>query len=96
MDELLKYSNPTVAQRKAFQFYGPKAILYRSHVKGKKYAIIDLSGNIVNFGQMGYEDYTKHADDDRRRRYLKRSANIKGDWKKNIYSPNYLSRTILW
>jgi len=96
MDELLKYSNPTIAQRKAFQFYGPNAILYRSSVKGKKYAIRDPSGKLVNFGQMGYEDFTKHNDVDRRKNYLNRSLGIRGNWKKNIYSPNFLSRTILW
>ena len=50
----------------------------------------------VHFGEMGYEDYTKHKDEKRRKRYLKRSAGIKGKWKENPYSPNNLSRSLLW
>jgi hypothetical protein len=50
----------------------------------------------VNFGQIGYEDYTKHHDKSRRRNYLERSRRIKGHWKGNKYSPNNLSIHILW
>lgn len=50
----------------------------------------------IHFGQMGYEDYTKHKDDDRRKNYLNRSSNIKGQWKANKYSPNNLSIHLLW
>ena len=28
--------------------------------------------------------------------YLKRSSKIKGNWKNNLYSPNNLSRKIIW
>jgi len=45
---------------------------------------------------MGYEDFTKHKNLKRRQNYLTRSTNIKGDWKKNKYSPNNLSIHILW
>ena len=48
------------------------------------------------FEQWGYEDYTKHKDDDRRQRYLARATKIKGDWKEDKYSPNNLSIHILW
>ena len=50
----------------------------------------------IYFGQMGYEDFTKHKDDKRRENYLKRTTNIPGNWKDNKYSPNNLSRNILW
>jgi len=51
------------------------------------------------------EDYTKHLDLKRRRSYLARATNIKsarsvalgkGDWEKNIYSPNFLAIHLLW
>jgi hypothetical protein len=29
-------------------------------------------------------------------RYLKRALSIKGNWKDNPYSPNYLSLLLLW
>lgn len=45
---------------------------------------------------MGYEDYTKHNDPERRLRYLARATKIKGDWKNNPYSPNNLSIRLLW
>ena len=45
---------------------------------------------------MGYEDFTKHHNKARRKNYLTRSKNIKGDWARNPYSANNLSRKILW
>lgn len=95
-DDIWTYSNPTTAQQNAFRIYGPGAIIYRSKTKNKKYAIYAPGGRIVNFGQMNYEDFTKHKDPVRRMNYLNRSAGIRGDWKKNGYSPNNLSRNIIW
>jgi hypothetical protein len=95
-DDIWMFSNPQTAQQKAFKIYGPTAVLYRSKAKGKKYAIKNPSGKIVNFGQMEYEDFTKHLDSVRRHNYLTRTAGMKGDWKKDGYSPNNLSRNILW
>ena len=43
-----------------------------------------------------YEDFTQHKNKDRQQNYLKRSSNIKGNWKNNKYSPNNLSMNILW
>ena len=45
---------------------------------------------------MGYEDFTKHHDKKRRKNYLTRTKFMKGDWKRNKYSANNLSRNILW
>ena len=95
-DAIWDYSNPLKAQQQAFKIYGATAILYRSKKKDKKYSIIAPDGKIVNFGQMGYEDFLKHGDNVRKMNYLNRSAKIKGDWKDNPYSPNNLSRRILW
>jgi hypothetical protein len=53
-------------------------------------------GKIVHFGQMGYEDYTKHKNKTRRKNYLTRSRKIKGDWKKSKYSANNLAIHLLW
>jgi hypothetical protein len=95
-DDIWMYSNPNEAQRKAFKIYGPTAILFRSRTKTKKYFIINPSGKVVNFGQMDYEDFTKHKNPIRRQNYLNRSENIKGNWKDDGYSANNLSRNILW
>lgn len=95
-DELYLYSNPIKAQKKAFTYLGRNAILYKSQNINKKYAIIDPSGKIINFGQLGYEDYTKHNDKERRKNYLTRTSGMRGNWKDNPYSANNLSRNILW
>ena len=95
-DAIWIFSNPKIAQQKAFDIYGPDAILNRSNTKNKKYSITTPENKLINFGQMGYEDYTKHNDDLRRSNYLNRTSKIRGDWRQNKYSPNNLSRSILW
>jgi hypothetical protein len=96
-EELLKYSNPKIAQKKAFQYLGKNAFLQPSKNNSKKYAIYNpIENKWVNFGQMGYEDFTKHKDPERRERYLKRATNMRGSWEDNKYSPNNLSLYITW
>ena len=93
-DEIWKWSNPKTALQHAKKIY--KKDIYRSTKKDKKYMIQDDDGKWVHFGQMKYEDYTKHGDQSRRENYLKRASNIKGNWKSNPYSPNALAMRILW
>ena len=95
-DAIWIFSNPKIAQKKAFEFYGPNAILHRSNTKNKKYCIETPEGKKINFGQMGYEDFTKHNGELRRYNYIQRTSKIRGDRRSNKYSPNNLSRTILW
>lgn len=91
-----KYSNPTKSQKLAYKFFGKNATIYRSTRKNKKYMIQDSGGRWVHFGQIPYEDFTKHKNKTRRHNYLTRSARIKGDWEAHKYSANNLSRKILW
>jgi hypothetical protein len=96
---LLKYSNPQEAQENAYNYLGKDALLYVSTRKSRKYMIRDPStGKMIHFGSIEppYEDNTKHHNEQRRQHYLKRSNLIKGDWRDNPYSPNNLSRNILW
>lgn len=58
--------------------------------------IQDPNNKWIHFGQMGYEDYTKHRDENRRMNYLNRASKIKGHWKTNKYSPNNLAIHLLW
>lgn len=91
------YSNPRIAQHMAYKYLGKTAKLYPAKNSTKKYSIFDpIHKKWVNFGQLGYEDYTKHHDKTRRKNYLTRSKSIRGNWKKNKYSANNLSREILW
>ena len=91
------YSAPRTAQRMAHKYLGKTAKLYPARNPAKKYSIYDPKNRKwVNFGQMGYEDYTKHHNKSRRKNYLTRTKGMLGDWKNNKYSANNLSRHILW
>jgi hypothetical protein len=91
------YSTPRTAQHMAYKYLGKTAKLYPSNNPLKKYTIFDPKNNKwVNFGQLGYEDYTKHHDKKRRKNYLTRTKSMRGNWKNNRYSANNLSRNILW
>lgn len=97
MNDLETYSNPLVAQKKAMEYLGKEAQLYRSTKADKKYMVFDPNNQVwVHFGQLGYEDFTKHQNQERRDRYLARATKMKGNWQKNPYSPNNLSINILW
>ena len=97
-DSIWKWSNPYQAQKHSFKYLGKKrGVIYRSRRKNKKYQIYDdINKRMVSFGQMGYEDYTKHKSLKRRHNYLTRSAKIRGQWKNKPFSPNNLSRIIIW
>jgi hypothetical protein len=73
----------------------PQAALYTSTRKNKKYALFN-GCKTTHFGQLPYEDYTKHKNKTRRHNYLTRSQNIKGDWKRDSYSANNLAIHLLW
>jgi hypothetical protein len=64
--------------------------------KNKKYMILNDDDKYIHFGDSRFEDFTKHNDLERKKRYLDRATKIKGNWKKDKYSPNLLSQNILW
>ena len=72
------------------------AEIYFSTAKGKKFAVITPDKKVVNFGATGYDDFTKHQDEQRRQNYLARATKIRGDWKQDKYSPNNLAINCLW
>lgn len=88
-------SNPSLVQRRAKeQGYGE---IFISTRKGKKYMIMNpKTHKYIHFGSIDYQDFTSHQDQQRRQRYLQRANNIRGDWKHDKYSPNYLSIHLLW
>jgi len=95
--EILKYSNPKIVFKKAKEYLGNDVKIRVSTNRNKKYMIFNPNTERwVHFGQMLYEDFTKHKDPIRRNSYLTRTANMRGDWKSNPYSANNLSRNILW
>ena len=94
MNELNKYSDFKTVNDNAKRLYNKEVFL--STRKNKKYMIMNDDNHWVHFGQLGYEDFSKHLDEQRRELYVKRASKIKGQWKTNIYSPNMLSIVLLW
>uniref|UniRef100_A0A6C0JTG4 Uncharacterized protein n=1 Tax=viral metagenome TaxID=1070528 RepID=A0A6C0JTG4_9ZZZZ len=82
--------------KKAKKYLGADVNIKPSTRKDKKFMVENPKGKMVHFGAKGYDDYTKHKDDKRRQNYLSRATAIKGDWKKDKYSPNNLAINILW
>ena len=95
-EDIKQFSNPTEVYRRASKYLGKTAKIELSKKKDKKYMVTTPTGKIVHFGQMGYEDYTKHKNKTRRKNYLTRSGKIKGEWAKDKYSANNLARRLLW
>ncbi len=97
MSNINDYSNPAVVFKRALAYGIPAGNIRISTRKDKKYDVLNPNtGKYVSFGALGYEDFTKHKDPDRRRRYLARATNIKGTWRDDPYSPNSLSINLLW
>jgi hypothetical protein len=97
MLNIYNYSNPDIVYQKAQQYLGINVIIRFSDKPPKKYMVFNPHINKwVHFGLMPYEDFTKHQDQNRRQNYLRRTENMKGDWRNNKYSANNLSRNILW
>ena len=94
---ILKYSNPTKAFKKAKEYLGKDVEIKLSDKPDKKYMVYNPhKDHWVHFGQMGYEDFLKHQNLIRRNNYLTRTYFMKGNWRNDKYSPNNLSRNILW
>lgn len=95
MTDILQVSNPARVYDNLQKYY-PGSRLYLSNRKYKKYMIQRPNGKWSNFGDIRYEDFTKHLDLKKRDRYLKRATNIPGDWISDPYSPGVLSILLLW
>lgn len=87
-----KYSNFNKVFFKAKKIFGNKVKIKISTRKDKKYMIF-LNNKWIHFGQMGYEDFTKHKDKNRRKWFLNRNKKWRNQ-KKN--TPGFLSYYLLW
>jgi len=95
--ELQKYSDPKRVQKNARRYFQDDVTVYVSTNKNKKYMVKNPTNNkYVHFGEIGFEDFTKHKDKKRQSDYLSRATKIKGNWKSNRFSPNNLSINLLW
>ena len=70
---------------------GSDAEIYPSSRKNKKYMVFN-GVNMTHFGDIRYQDFTKHQDEERRQRYLKRFNKHNN----SPYSPYQLSLFLLW
>lgn len=93
-EDILLYSNPKQVLKDAKKLFGNDVEIKISTRKDKKYMIKNPENDKwVHFGQMFYEDYTKHKDKKRMERFRIRNhkwANA------NEFSPAYLSYHLLW
>ena len=90
LKELRSYSDPEYVMNKA-KMMGLNPV-HESSRKDKKYMVFD-GRTMIHFGQMGYEDATKHNDLDRINRFKKRNWKWQNSPK---YSPAWLSWFLLW
>lgn len=101
LSELIKISNPDEVKRRFEKYRGTaKATIEPSPRPDKKYmirvaAVGGVRGRVVHIGST-LADFTKHANEAKRQSYLARSAGIKGDWRDDKWSPNNLSRALMW
>lgn len=91
MDVLKHYSNYSQVQRLAKHYNVGK--VYLSTRKDKKYMVESPEGKMIHFGQLPYEDFTKHKDPVRRHNFQVRNAKWKHSPK---YTPSWLSYYLLW
>lgn len=89
-----EFSDPEYVFNKAHKMFGDDIIIAISSRKGKKYMIkFPWHKEWIHFGSMGYQDYTKHMDNDRRDSFISRNK----DWAhRPIYTPAFLSFHLLW
>jgi len=68
MNSIYNFSNPKIVYEKAKQYLGNNVSIKLSNKPVKKYMVLNPHTNKwVYFGQMGYEDFTKHQDLKRRK-----------------------------
>jgi hypothetical protein len=87
---LATYSNPTLVRSIARKLHLPPIL--PSTRKTKKY-MLQHGNRWIHFGQMGYQDFTKHRDLARRTRFRHRNRS----WAKAPkYSAAWLAYHVLW
>lgn len=92
-NEISKFSDPARVQQLAHQYLGNGVKVYLSSRKDKKYMVFNPSGAKVHFGQMGFQDFTKHRNNQKRDLFRKRNAKWANAPK---WSPAWLSYWLLW
>ena len=96
VENLANISNYTKVRANFERYKGSdNVVLKRSEKADKKFKVIIDGKRTVHFGST-LPDYTKHEDENRRKRYLARAKAIKGKWMADKYSKNNLAINLLW
>ena len=91
------FSNPKIVDKKAKQYLGKNVKIKLSDKPIKKYMVLNPNTHkYVYFGQMGYEDFTKHNDTKSKERYIARHSRYEIWTKSGVDTAGWLSRFILW
>lgn len=70
--------------------------LQKSPRKEKKFRVTLEDGTTVDFGAIGYSDYTIHKDPERMKRYLTRHKKRENWTRSGITTAGFWSRWLLW
>ena len=73
-----------------------KVTLTKSPKKEKKFRVTFQNGSSVDFGQVGYSDYTLHKDRNRMKRYVTRHARREKWGINGVRTAGFWSRWLLW
>ena len=90
-----KYSNPAKVKKRMKQLLGKDTELFFSTRKNNKYMIKSPDDKWLHFGAFNppMEDFTKHQDEERRKKFQIRNARWKDTPK---WSASWLSYHLLW
>ena len=87
---LRQFSNPDEVKKKA-RYYNLNTV-YESTRRNKKY-MVHSGDKWIHFGQIPFEDFTKHHDKTRLEAFRRRNWR----WEfADVYTPRWLSWHILW
>ena len=71
-------------------------IIKPSSRKDKKFMVVMGPNMVHHFGQAGYEDYTTHNNDVKKKSYIARHS-VNEDWsKQGIHTSGFLAKHVLW
>ena len=70
-------------------------IIKKSSRKDKKFMVV-MGGTSHHFGQSGYEDYTTHNDEVKKKSYIARHSVNEDYTKKGMHSASFWAKHILW
>ncbi|MFY8159933.1 MAG: hypothetical protein ACOVNU_01260 [Candidatus Kapaibacteriota bacterium] len=71
-----------------------EVVIVKSKKKDKKFDAVIDGKKTISFGAVGYSDYTKHHDEERKQRYLKRHK--KNENPNNPRTASFYATHVLW